>query len=84
MTISVARAGFPFGIRRSPFAVRLASNRLHPLPDDPIEQLRIRQSRLPCRKSEVFVRRENRHGLDELKVPRLLCSGSQRFRPEFI
>src|SRR5437763_6946325 len=40
-------------------ACRSISNRLHPVPDDPVDQLRIRQARLACRKREVLVLRQN-------------------------
>src|SRR5438093_9674707 len=51
-------------------ACRSISNRLHPVPDDPVDQLRIRQARLACRKREVLVLRQNGVGvrLDEINL----------------
>src|SRR5437762_9029325 len=49
-----------FNVRRWTFSSASVPERIHPLPDDPVDQLRIRQARLARRLGEVFVFGQNR------------------------
>src|SRR5437773_8865556 len=49
-----------FNIGRWTFSSASVPERIHPLPDDPVDQLRIGQSRLARRLGEVFVFGQNR------------------------